>query len=182
VQVWKPQGSFVQQLIKVAPAGGDGWREVEDAQHHFKLTVPAGATLDIHPNGSRVLQAVLTDQPSRPRPVLRVDVFRAGKDDPEDVDVEYLAKLLQAYPEQTFGGRFAVTDSGLVVLKKTNLAMIGGVGVNGAVRTYRMQWSQLGPDQQVFLTFDCAETEWEKYSETVARILLSFEPPHPKRG
>jgi hypothetical protein len=174
VQVLKPRGPFVQQLIKVSPGSGDGWRSVDDPRHGLALAVPESADVDAAPKESRVFQAVLDKSATRPRPVFRVDVFPAGKDEPDDVDLDYLKELVDAYPEQTFGGRFSVTDSGMVVMKKTNLAMVGGVGVQGGARSYRMQWSTLSKEQHVFLTFDCAEGEWDRYADTVARILLSF--------
>src|ERR1051325_1452738 len=46
VQVFKPQGTFVQRLIKLTPGVGDGWRAVEDPQHGLRLFVPAAARVE----------------------------------------------------------------------------------------------------------------------------------------
>jgi len=184
VRVLKPQGRFAPRLIRAAPGGGEGWRRVEDPGRGYRLALPDTAQVDSAPEGRRTLQAVLSDAATRPRPVFRVDVFPTGEGEATDVDLEYLAGLVEQYPEKTFGGRFSVTDSGMIVIgkPKQNLAMVGGVGSQGAARLYRMQWVLLGPQQQVFLTFDCAEEAWERYADTVARILLSFESTRRKKG
>src|SRR5689334_21277776 len=67
-QIFQPHGETPQRLIKLSPPAGAGWRDVSAGD--FRLKVPAAAQIDDRPDGSRVLQVVLTDAPERPRPVL----------------------------------------------------------------------------------------------------------------
>jgi hypothetical protein len=180
VQVFRPQGEFARQLIRSTPPSGAGWREVSDRKHGYRLMLPAEIEPDTEPQGTRTLRAVFTELQVRPKPVLRVDVFPAQEGDPETVDQEYVEALVEQYPEQAFEGRFTVTDSGLVVRNKQPLALIGGTFTQGAAQVYRLQWCHLDRERQVFVTFDCAEGERERYEETVARILLSFAAPRAK--
>jgi hypothetical protein len=182
VQVLHPHGDFAQALIKQTPASGEGWRDVEDRVHNFRITVPSRAQVETKASESRVLQVVLTDAPARPRPVLRIDAFTPGADDPTEVDPEYTARYVEQYPDEAFKGKFTVTDSGTVILKKQSLAMVGGLHPQAGDQAFRLQCAYLSRDQQLFLTFDCAEKDWPQYAETVARILLSFEPARRKKS
>jgi hypothetical protein len=175
VRVFKPQGEFAPRLIKLSPASGDGWREVKSAEQGFRMFVPAAAQIDATPAESRVLEVVLSDSPARPRPLLRIDVFTPRKDDPARIDAEYVESYTEQYPEEAFGGKFKVTDSGLILLRGSSLAMIGGTYEKGAVGAYRHQWSYLSKKQQLFITFDCAEQEWERYADTIGSMLLSLK-------
>jgi hypothetical protein len=181
VQVKNPTGLFVQRLIKVQPGGGDGWKAVSLPEVGLKLRLPAAITPDVKPNGSRVLLATFAEGDARPRPALRIDVFTPQPDEPSLVDPEYAKEYAEAYPEQAFKGRFTVTDSGMVVLQKLPLAMVGGTYQAGAAAAYRLQWSYLSKERQYFLTFDCPEGEWANYADSVARILLSVELPKRKK-
>lgn len=183
VQVQNPVGPFVQWLIKVQPAGGDGWKTHSVPDAGVKLTLPAGVTADTTKSESRVFLAVLSADEKRPRPALRVDVFTPQPGETAEVDLDYAKEYAVAYPQQAFQGKFTVTDSGMVTLKKQPLAMVGGTYQAGlsATAAYRLQWSYLSKERQIFLTFDCREEEWENYADRVARILLSLELPRRKK-
>ncbi|HTE20658.1 MAG TPA: hypothetical protein VK689_20000 [Armatimonadota bacterium] len=182
VQVFRPRGTFAPRLIKLTPAEGERWKLVDDQKLNYRLVVPASAEINATPAGSRVLQVVLNDAPARPRPLLRVDSFTPAEGDPTVIDADYVDEYVDQYPNTAFKGKFNVTDSGLVVLpKKVNIAMIGGVYPQGNTGVQRMQWSYLAADRQIFVTFDCAEREWDTYADTVGRILLSLDVM-PKKG
>jgi hypothetical protein len=175
IQVFQPQGIFSQRLIKLGPGSGDAWTEAGGDAAGFRLKVPADAEVDREPKESRVLRVHLGDASERPRATLRIDRFTPGKDGPVQVDAEYAAAYAEEYPEQAFDGKFSLTDSGFLVLrKKLNLAMVGGTYQQGASRCFRLQCAYLGRDRQLFFTFDCGEREWDRYAEQVGRILLSF--------
>ena len=183
VQIQNPVGEFAPKLIKVRPAGGDGWKTVSVPEAALKLTLPADITVDTTKMESRVLLAVLAEGGKRPKPALRIDVFTPQPGEPTLVDPEYAKEYAEAYPEQAFGGKFTVTDSGMVTLKKQPLAMVGGRYQAGmsATPSYRLQWSFLSKERQLFLTFDCREEEWEQYADRLARILISLELPRQKK-
>jgi hypothetical protein len=182
VRVFHPTGEFAPRLIRHAPPSGPGWRQVEDAKSGYRIMIPATAQADTASTGSRVLQVPLSDAAARPRPVLRIDVFEPQPGDPTAVDADYAARYAEEYPEAAFGGKFTVTDNGLVALpKKLNLAMVGGTYLQGAASAVRFQFAYLGKERQLFLTFDCAEKDWSQHSDLLAQILLSFEMPH-RRG
>jgi len=176
VQVFAPHGDFVRTLIRVKPAGGDGWKMVGDPKLGCRLAAPQAAAVDATPSGSRILQVVLSNSPTRPRPILRVDQFKPDPGEPTAVDSQYAADYAEQYGERAFAGRFTVSDSGHIVLRKrVNLAMVGGVYKQGAASAYRLQAAHLSADRQLFFTFDCAEKDRELYQETVAQMLLSLE-------
>jgi hypothetical protein len=177
VQVFRPQGDFAQRLIKAVPASGGGWRLILDTRSGYRLRVPDGAEVDTTRAKDRILRVVLPGTETSPKPVFRIHAFKPGADDPTDVDVEYVTEYVDRYPEAAFNGRFTVTDSGLLALpEKVNLAMVGGSYLQGAGTIHRLEWAYLSKDQQLFLTFDCAEKDYAQYADRVARILLSFEP------
>ena len=183
VNVYRPEGEFAPRLIKLRPAGGAGWQTIENAKWGFRIALPADRKPDTTPAENRVLEVVLSDKPTRPRPVLRIDAFSPKPDEPTAIDAEYAQAYAEQYPQAAFGGKFNLADSGYVVLgKKLNMAMVGGTYAQGAARAYRLQWSYLDPDRQLFLTFDCAESEWNDYADTVGRILLRLEVPKAKGG
>lgn len=179
VQVFTPHGEFPQTLIKNAPASGNGWRLVDDQNSGYKLMVPEDAQIDTTPKENCVLQVVLPGGPQKPRPLFRVDSYKPGEDDATEVDAEYAAEYADGYPELAFNGKFSVVDSGMITLSKktlkTNLAMVGGSYLQGAVPSYRVQCAYLSKDRQLFFTFDCPERDWPKHAPVVARILLSLE-------
>lgn len=177
VQVFRPQGEFAQRLIKAIPASGSGWRLVLDQRAGYRLRVPDGAEVDTARSNDRVLRVVLPGGDTTPKPVFRIHAFKPGVDDPTDVDVDYVTEYAERYPEAAFNGKFTVSDSGMLALpEKVNLAMVGGSYLQGAAPTRRLECSYLSKDQQLFLTFDCAEKDYPQYADRVARILLSFEP------
>jgi hypothetical protein len=148
---------------------------VEDRKQGFRLHLPAAAAVDAQPRESRALQAVLDDT-SRPRPIFRIDAFTPDEEDPVAVDLQYARDYFDHYGALAFNGRFTPTDGGLLVLpKKLDLALVGGGYLQGAANAYRLQAVHLAREQQLFLTFDCAEGAREHYFPTIARILLSFE-------
>jgi hypothetical protein len=174
VQVFQPTGEFPQRLIRLAPPTGAGWKDAVAGDLRLKL--PASVPVDDHADGDRILQAVLSDAPERPRPILRVDAFAPEKDDPTEVDADYTAAFVEAYPQRSGLTRFELTDSGMLVLrKKWNLVMVGGAYHQGAVRANRLQCAYLSRQRHLFLTFDCAEKDWEANADTLARILLSMD-------
>lgn len=179
VSVFTPEGEFAQTLIKNAPANGEGWRLVDDQKHGFKLMIPEDAKVDVMPNGSRVLHVTLPGGPQKPAPVFRIDVFKPEEDDPTEIDEKYAVEYAENYPELAFNGKFSVADSGMIQLKKrkikTNMAMVGGAYLQGAVPAYRLQCALLSKDQQMFLTFDCQERDWARHAPVIARMLLSYE-------
>ena len=181
VHVFAADGQFPQRIIRLAPPPKKDWRIVDDQRHGFKLTIPEGLDVDTQEEGSRTLRLYFDAATRKPRPALRIDIFKPGKDDPTDVDVEYVKKYAEDYPAAAFNNKFVVLDSGLVQLKKgTRLALVGGTYPQGAVRAYRLQCQHLGAEQQLFLTWDGAEEDWPKYQDTVGRILLSLEIPKEK--
>lgn len=176
IQVFQPQGPLAQRLIRLNPPAGSEWQEVQVPAAGLTLKVPAGAAVDGAAQGSRILQVALSDAPSRPRPLLRVDRFAPAEGDPVDIDADYAAQYAEQYPEQAFKGKFTVTDSGMLVLrKKVNLAMVGGTYLQGAAPAFRVQCAYLSKDRQLFFTFDCSEKDWDLYADRVAQILLSLE-------
>jgi hypothetical protein len=182
VQVFSPQGDFSQHLIRVSPPGKKEWRPLDDQRHGFRLSIPEGLDVDTKEEGNRTLRIFLAGEQQHPRPVLRVDVYPAGKNDPTDVDADYAKRYAEDYPTAAFNNKFLVTDSGLVQLAKgPRLALVGGAYPQGAVRAYRVQLAHLSADQQLFITFDCPEADWPKYEDTVAQIVLSLEFPKEKR-
>lgn len=176
VRIENPQGEFPAALIRLQPAAGDTWREVRDEKSGYRIQVPADAAVDPAPKDSRVLQVTFAAKGPTPRPVFRVDVFQPQPGEPTEVDAEYAKEYAEQYPQAAFGGKFTVTDSGLVILpKKTAFAMVGGGFMQRGERWYRMQWTHLNKERQYFLTFDCAEPDWPRHAEAVGRMLLSFE-------
>jgi len=177
VRVLRPRGAFTGRVIKLTPPEGEDWRDVVDDATGYRLKLPAAAQVETKREETRVLRAVLEDTPARPRPVLRIDTFPPAPGEPAVANRSYAERYAEQYP-QTFGGKFAVTDSALVELpKKQRLALVGGTYGEGANRGYRVQWTHLRKDRHVVFTFDCAETEWPKYEDTVGRILLSLALP-----
>jgi hypothetical protein len=186
VRVLKPVGHFAQRLIKLVPpqAGraGAAWKQQAVDGDALRLRLPPGADVSPTSSGSRVLLAILPGGDAKLRPTLRVDAFDPGPEDPTEVDAEYAQDFVAQYPERAFAGKFAVGDSGMVVLPKGHVfAMIGGSYSAEKARAYRLQWSYLGKSRQYFVTFDCAEREWEGYEDLLARILLSLELPRPRK-
>ncbi len=180
VRVLRPQGPFTRLLIRATPGSGAGWKDVDHLAQGYRLRLPPGVSADLEPSGTRTLEAVFSDTAARPRPVLRVDVFKPEEDEATSVDLGYLAELIEEYPKQAFDGRFAVTDSALLVINRQSYAMIGGTYTQGAARAYRLQVTRLDRDRQVYVTFDCAENDWQRFSEPVARLLLTLEAPREK--
>jgi hypothetical protein len=178
VRIFQPKGVFAQRLIKLRPGGGEDWREISSEKGGVRLAIPTNATADTAPSGSRLLQIILDNAPTQPRPTLRIDAFTPQPGDPTAVTNEYAEDYADGYSEEAFGGKFETADSGRVVLaNKLTFAMVGGAYPSGAVRLYRMQWAYLSKDRQLFLTFDCSEHDWERYAELLGRVLLSFEAP-----
>lgn len=183
VRVYHPRGDFAHLLIRQNPPSGGGWKKVEGPELGFRLSVPENATVDNKPAESRVLEVVLPGSAGKTRPVLRIDRFTPGEDDPKDVDVNYADQFAAEYPKAAFGGKFTVADSGMVTRdRKTAFAMVGGTYAVGATAAYRVQWAYLGKDQQLFATFDCAAQDWPAYSDQVAQILLSWELDRRNKG
>lgn len=183
VQIHNPVGMFAPRLIKLRPPGSEGWKSVAVPDAALKLSLPEGAAVETEKRESRVLLATLTEGEKRPRPALRIDVFTPQPGETSEVDPDYAKEYAEEYPQQAFQGKFTVTDSGMVVLRKQPLAMVGGNYQAGASATpaYRLQWSYLSKERQIFLTFDCREEEWEQYADRVGRILLSLELPRRKK-
>lgn len=176
-QILRPRGAFAAVLVKASPGGGGGWRTIQVESAGLRLAAPAKASADTEAAGSRLVQVVLSDSPERPRPVFRVDRFEPGAGDSKSVDPDYAADYAEQYPDEAFAGKFAVSDSGYVLLKKpgTAFAMVGGTYLQGGARLYRLQWAYLSPERHLFATFDCAERDWGRYEEQVARMLLSLD-------
>jgi hypothetical protein len=181
VRVFDPRGEFAPLLIRLAP-GGDGWQPVTVEKHGLRLQVPAGAKVDTAVKDSRLLLVSLPSEGSQPQPELRIDRFAPAAGDPTSVDREYARANAEQFPQAAFNGEFTVTDSGFVRrARKLDFAMVGGTYRLGAVTAYRVQWSYLSPDTQLFVTFDCAEQEWPRFAEQVGRMLLSLEIERPKK-
>lgn len=181
VTVLRPRGAFARTLIKVGLPAGDDWRRIEDARSDFALSVPTSTKPDVSAAGSRVLLVPLTSDVTRPRPLLRMDLFPRGPDDPSEVDEEYVEAFAEEYPQAAFQGKFTVTDSALLVLNnRTRLAMIGGTYLQGAAPAVRFQFVALGKQRHHFVTFDCAQKDWDRYAEAVAAIVLSLEVPRKR--
>lgn len=175
VRVLNPQGAFAGRLIRLEPGAGDGWREVRDERNGYRLRVPAEAKVDTTVSGSRTLQVTLEESKQPPAPVFRIDLFQPAPGEPTRVDAEYAQAYAEQYSDSAFEGKLQVTDSGLVQVKKVPFAMVGGVRPFGAAEAYRLQWTHLNKKQQLFLTVDCAAADWPRLSETVGRMLLTFE-------
>lgn len=176
IQVMQPQGPLAQRLIRLNPPAGTDWQEIQLPDSGLRLKVPAGMAVDRQPQDSRVLQVAFSDGPTRPRPLLRIDRFTPAEGDPAVIDAEYAAQYAEEYPEQAFKGKFTVTDSGLLVLrKKVNLALVGGTYLQGAAPAFRVQCAYLSKDRQLFLTFDCSEKDWDLYADQLAQVILSLE-------
>lgn len=176
IRVLQPKGDFAKKLIKAEPPeGGDGWHEIGDPKHGFRILVPARTRPDQSAGGSCVLRVALSDSPTPPRPLLRIDVFRPQPGEPESVDADYAAEYARQYPEHGFRGRFSVTDSGFARIRKQAFAFVGGAYTEGGARAYRLQWVHLAKDRQLFVTFDCAEDRWPEYADTVARVMLGLK-------
>jgi hypothetical protein len=172
VRVFKPQGDFAKVLTAANPPAAS-WQEVSGAELPLQIRVPPKSTVDAAAAGSRVLQVVLPGE-SAPKAILRVDRFQPQEGEPTAVDADYVEEYAAEYPKQAFGGKFTVTEQGLVALgKKLRFAMVGGSYPRGAVEMNRLQWAYLSKGQQLFITFDCAAADWDHHSETLARILLS---------
>jgi hypothetical protein len=183
VQVFRPKGEFAARLVRLSPPAGAGWKEKEDPGVGYRMLLPASAVVDAKPAGSRLLEVVIGDKKTRPRPVLRIDSFAPGKEDPTAVDPDYADSYADQYPDAAFNGKFALIDRGYVLLdKKLGFAMVGGVHPEGATRAYRLQWAFLSKERQLFLTFDCAEEDWPVYEDAVAQMLLSFQMPKRRKG
>ncbi len=177
VRVQNPIGGFAAQLVKLAPGSGPDWQTVEEGKDGFRIEVPEGATLDATASGSRLLLLTFGEAGGKSRPTLRIDRFTPEKGEPTDTDVEYVEAYARAYPERAFGGKFSVTDQGLLTLRrKHRLAMIGGVHAVGTTDHYRLQCAYLSKTRQYFLTFDGTLSEWSRLSDMVGRTLLSFDP------
>lgn len=181
LHVFAAVGQFPQRLIRLSPPPKKEWRPVDDQRHGFKLALPEGLDVDTNEEGSRTLRVYLDSAERKPRPVLRIDAFKPGKDDPTDVDVEYAQRYAADYPAAAFNNKFIVLDSGMIQLNKgPRLALVGGTYPQGAVRSYRAQFAHLGTERQLFFTFDCAEADWPKYQDTIGKIVLSLEIPKEK--
>ena len=174
VRIFHPRGDLPRMLIRLNPPTGNAWKRVEG--EGLRLSAPSDAQVDLTPVESRILQVKLGGSKLNPPPVLRVDRFVPGADDPTDVDAEYADEFAVEYPKSGFNGKFTVSDSGMLTLeRKTNLAMVGGTYAMGATETFRIYCSYLSKDQQLFVTFDCAAREWPRYSEQVGQMLLSLQ-------
>lgn len=182
VQVFNPQGSFAQRLIRLTPPGKKDWRVVDDQRHDYRLQVPDDAQVETRQEGNRALLVYLSDAEKRPRPTLRVDIYPAGKDDRTEVDAEYAKEYAEQYPTAAFNNKFSTTDTGLVQLpKNVRLALVAGSYPQGAVRGFRVQLAHLSTERQLFVTFDCAEADWPQYQDEVGRILLTLDLAKGKR-
>ncbi len=175
VQVFRPVGEFAPNIIKLSPPGA-GWQEVDGKEHGFRLRLPPAAKLDATVKESRVLHVMFAPEGPAPRPELRIDAFTPEPGEPTAVDPDYADDYAEEYPK-SFKGKFKVTDQGTLVIgkQKARLAYVGGTYLQGAVSAYRMQCAYLSPKRQIFLTFDCSEADWERYSTEMGQILLSFE-------
>ena len=168
-------------MIRLSPPSGGGWKDADAATAGIRLKAPPDARVDASPDGSRVLLVTLADSPSRPRPALRVDRFAPRDGDPVDIDAEYAAAYAEQYSQAAFQGKLDVSESGQLVLrKKTNMAMVGGIYPYGAARAFRLQCVYLAADRQFFVTFDCAEQDWPLYEDRVGQMLLSLEIRQPR--
>lgn len=184
IQIFAPKGHLAGVLVKTVPPTGAGWKAVQDQQDGIRLMVPADAVVDATRAESRALQVTLSDKPSRPRPILRIDIYPAEAGQPEVVDTQYAVRYAEEYPARAFDGKFKVTESGHLVLnKKLHFAGVGGSYPRGAATAYRIQWAYLDKNRQVFVTFDCPEEDWPLYEAPLARILLSldFSPARRER-
>jgi len=176
LRIFHPRGDFAQLLIRQNPPVGSGWKKIEGPELGFRLSVPANATVDTKPAESRLVEVLLPGATGKSRPVLRIDRFTPGEDDPTEVDANYADRFAAEYPKAAFGGKFTVADSGMITRdRRVSFAMVGGTYATGATESYRVQWAYLGKDQQYFATFDCASREWPGLSDQVAQILLSWE-------
>ncbi|MCC2672853.1 MAG: hypothetical protein K0Q72_5325 [Armatimonadetes bacterium] len=176
IRIFRPRGDLPRLLIRQSPPTGSGWKRVEREELGLHLSAPADASVDLMAAENRILQVTLAGSKAVPPPVLRVDRFVPGADDPTEVDAEYAESYAAEYPKAAFNGKFNVTDSGLVTRdRKVNFAMVAGSYATGAVETFRIQWAYLSKGQQLFVTFDCAAREWPRYSGPVSQMLLSLE-------
>jgi hypothetical protein len=177
IRVFHPRGDFPQLLVRQNPPSGGGWKKVEAPELGFRLSVPANATVDTKAAESRIVEVVFPTTPGKTRPVFRVDRFTPGSDDPTEVDADYADRYAADYSKAAFGGKFTVSDSGMVSSRdrKASFAMVGGTYAQGAVAYYRVQWAYLAKDQQLFATFDCGARDWPAYADDVAQMLLSWE-------
>jgi hypothetical protein len=176
VRIFRPRGDLPRLLIRLNPPAGAGWKKVEPAGLGLRITAPADATVDLTAAENRILQVTLPGGKLSPPPVLRVDRFAPGADDPTEVDADYAQTYAEEYSKAAFNGKFTVSDSGLVTReRKVNYAMVAGSYATGAVETYRIQWAHLSKDQQLFVTFDCAAREWPRFAEQVGQMLVSLE-------
>lgn len=173
VRVFRPQGDFAKVLTAANPPAAS-WQEVGGSELPLRIRVPPNSTVDTTVSGSRILHVILPGD-SVPKAILRVDRFQPQEGEPTSVDEDYVEEYAAAYPKQAFGGKFLVSEQGLVALgKKLRFAMVGGSYPRGAIEMNRLQWAYLSKDQQLFITFDCAAADWERHSETLARMLLSL--------
>lgn len=176
VRVFHPRGDFPQLLVRQNPPAGGGWKKVEEPDLGFRLSVPANATVDTKPAESRIMEVVFPTTAGKTRPVFRIDRFSPGDDDPTEVDADYADRYAADYSKAAFGGKFTVSDSGMVSRdRRASFAMVGGTYALGAAAMYRLQWAYLAKDQQLFATFDCAARDWPAYADQVTQMLLSWE-------
>ena len=89
-----------------------------------------------------------------------------------------------AYPfiELALGVAYLVRLAPLVTnLVTLAVMLVGAVGVTQALlQKRRIQCACLGKERQLFITFDCAEKDWQANADTLARILLSLDPGQSK--
>jgi hypothetical protein len=176
LRVFHPRGDFAQLLIRHNPPAGGGWKKVEGPDLGFRLSVPAAAVVDTKPAESRIVEVALPGGVGKSKPVLRIDRFTPGEGEPTEVDANYSDQFAADYPKAAFGGKFSVSDSGMITRdRRVNLAMVGGTYAVGATEFYRVQWAYLGKDQQLFATFDCPARDWANNADQVAQMLLSWE-------
>lgn len=182
VRVFRPKGEFAAALIRLAPASGAGWKQVGGEKAGFRAFVPNDAGVVDAPDGNQVLAVTLASTVATPRPTLRVHRYAPEPGHPTRVDQDYADEYAAQYPETAFKGKFTVTDSGLVVKdRKTSFAMVGGSYLLGAAGAYRLQWAHLDESAQWFVTFDCSERDWPRYSDQVGRMLLSLGIERPRK-
>jgi hypothetical protein len=176
VRIFHPRGDLPRLLVRLTPPGGSNWKRIEGEGLPLRLTVPANALVDRTPAESRILEVKLAGSKTVPPPVLRIDRFTPGAEDPTEVDVEYADDYAAEYSKSAFNGKLTVSDSGMMTLeRKTKFAMVGGTYATGAVESYRIQCAYLSKDQQLFVTFDCVSRDWPQYAEQVGQILLSLQ-------
>lgn len=176
-RVFDPVGEFAQELIRAAPA--TEW----PAAHVFDLLIPLPPAWKVDREKTSGPVAVFTsgeEMPGKAR--LRLDAVASPRDGYEKTDRKFARGYALAASRQTVGQGFALTDSGLLDVRKgEKIAFAGGRYRLHSEQMYRLQAVRRRDGYDVMITLDVPDAEWVVFRKGIAESLLGIRSA-PRRS